>query len=101
MRADASGHENGDDDVASSTAVFSAALDAITNAGWVCAPNVDGDDTRTTGGGWYGHRPGQRFATKERLTLCLLAFHGASKKGRRKGTYWAFPKFQNCLRIHH
>ena len=101
MRADASGHENGDDDVASSTAVFSAALDAITNAGWVCAPNVDGDDTRTTGGGWYGHRPGQRFATKERLTLCLLAFHGASKKGRRKGTYWAFPKFQTCLRIHH
>ena len=87
MRAGAArgGGGGGGDDVAS-RAVFSAALETIRNAGW--APRRGDDDSRSReacGGGWYGEFADATrfgFATRERVALCLLAFHGASKEAR-------------------
>ena len=86
MRAGAA-RGGGGDDVAS-RACFSAALETIRNTGWATrARGRDKSDRLESGcfDGWYSEsadatRSG--FATRERLALCLLAFHGASKEAR-------------------
>ena len=86
MRADAARGVGGGD--VASRAVFSAALATIRNAGWVSDAR-GGDESECgefgDGGGWYRESADAArfgFATRERVALCLLAFHGASKEAR-------------------
>ena len=86
MRADAARGVGGGD--IASRAVFSAALATIRNAGWVSDAR-GGDESECgefgDGGGWYRESADAArfgFATRERVALCLLAFHGASKEAR-------------------